>query len=293
MPQDVDIILASGPPFSTFSVAQRLAKRLQCPYVLDYRDLWSSNPYKLVPAARTTEASVLAGSAAVTTVSPSWARVMDREFGVGAKLHVVSNGYDPEYLCKTQAHDFGHFAIVYTGSLWRPKRHISPVMAALRRLEGLAPPEPRWMFHYYGWHGDHVREEAERFGVADRVLVHELVPRATVLEAVKGAAVAVVITSVADTATPEDTGMVTAKIFEAIGLGTPVLVIAPDGSDANRVVQTTGLGRGYPARDIDGIASFLRDLMNGKTVEPADTAAYAWGNLVGTLDGVLRDAIKA
>ena len=149
------------------------------------------------------------------------------------------------------------------------------------------------MFHYYGRHGVHVREEAERFGVTDKVIVHELVPRATALEAVKGAGVAVVITSVADNATLEDNGMVTGKIFEAIGLGTPVLVIAPDGSDANVVAETTGLGRRYPANDVDGIASFLSDLTNGKSLGPKDTAAYAWGNLVSTLDGVLRDAIRA
>ena len=292
MPNDVDVILASGPPFSAFSLAQRLAERLHRPYVLDYRDLWSRNLHNPVSTAVKREASVVSGSAAVTTVSPSWARVMDRQFGVAAKLHVVSNGFDPEDLATIQAHHFGHFAIVYTGSLWPPTRPISPVMAALQRLKDVAPRQERWLFHYYGRRGVHVREEAERVGVADKVIVHELVPRATALEAVKGAGVAVVITSVASNATLEDNGMVTGKIFEAIGLGTPVLVIAPDGSDANVVVETTGLGRRYAASDVDGIASFLSDLMDGKSLEPKETAAYAWGNLVSTLDGVLRDAVR-
>jgi glycosyltransferase involved in cell wall biosynthesis len=292
-PNDVDIILASGPPFSAFSLAQRLAARLHCPYVLDYRDLWSRHLHNQVPATVKREASVIAGSAAVVTVSPSWARVMDRQFRVGDKIHVVSNGHDPEDLAAIQAHHFGHFAIVYTGSLWPPKRAISPLMAALRRLEDIAPRHDRWRFHYYGRQGGHVREEAERFGVTDKVIVHGLVPRAAALEAVKGAGVVVVITSVAGNAMLEDNGMVTGKIFEAIGLGAPVLVIAPDGSDANVVAQTTGLGRRYPASDVDGIASFLRDLIDGKSLEPKDTAAYAWGNLVSTLDRVLRDAIRA
>jgi hypothetical protein len=147
------------------------------------------------------------------------------------------------------------------------------------------------MFHYYGAQGLHVRKEAERFGVTDNVIVHEVVPRTMALEAVKGANVAVVITSAAGNATLEDNGMVTGKIFEAIGLGTPLLVIAPDGSDADVVVKTTGLGRRYPANDVGGITSFLRDLMGGKSLEPKDPETYAWGRLVSTLDGVLRDAI--
>jgi glycosyltransferase involved in cell wall biosynthesis len=291
-PSDVDIILASGPPFSAFSLARRLAQKLQRPYVLDYRDLWSRNLRDPAPAAVKREASVIAGGAAVTTVSPSWARVMDQQFGVGAKLHVVSNGYDPRHLATVRAHHFGHFAIVYTGTLWPPKRTISPVMAALRRLKDLPSRQP-WMFHYYGPHGVHVREEAERLGVTDKVLVHDVVLRSMALEAVKGAGVAVVITSVESNASLEDNGMVTGKIFDAIGLGTPVLVIGPDSSDANVVVETTGLGRRYPASDVDGIALFLSELANGELSEPKDTSAYAWGNLVSTLDGALRNAIRA
>jgi len=255
-PKDVDVILASGPPFSAFSLAQRLARRLHCPYVLDYRDLWSRHLHNHVPTAVTREASVIAGSAAVTTVSPSWARVMDRQFGMGAKVHVVSNGYDPEDLASRPGRSDG----------------CSTTMAVMGPMFAKR------------WSGSGSRTRSSRTSLSRR---------ATALEAVKGAGVAVVITSVADNATLEDNGMVTGKIFEAIGLGTPVLVIAPDGSDANVVAETTGLGRRYPANDVDGIASFLSDLTNGKSLGPKDTAAYAWGNLVSTLDGVLRDAVRA
>ena len=290
---DVDVVLASGPPFSAFPLAQRLAERLQCPYVLDYRDLWSRHLYSPAPAAEKREASVIAGSAAVTTVSPSWARVMDRQFGVGPKLHVVSNGYDPEDLATVQAHHFGHFAIVYTGSLLPPTRVISPVMAALRRLMEIEHQRVPWLFHYYGRHGRHVSEEAERFGVTERVVVHGMVSRAAALGAVKGASLSVVITSVEATARLEDNGMVTGKVFEAIGLGTPTLIVAPVGSDANVVAESTGLARRFTAADVDSIASFLGGLIDGKSLEPKDTAAFTWGRLVSNLDVVLRRVVGA
>jgi glycosyltransferase involved in cell wall biosynthesis len=287
-PGDIDVVLVSGPPFSAFLMAQRLANKLRCPYVLDYRDLWSRHLHDPAPAAVRKEASVIAGSAAVITVSHSWADVMERQFAVGHKLHVISNGYDPEDLSRVDTHAFGHFAIVYTGSLWPPKRVISPVMAALRRLKEIAPGRP-WTFHYYGRHGAHVSEEAERFAIADRVVVHGMVPRATALEAVKGAGTAVVITSVEPRATPEDNGMVTAKIFEAVGLRTPILVVAPEGSDAGVVVETTALGRHCTADDVDGIATFLLQVMDGTSLAPKDTDVYAWSSLVSSLDGVLRE----
>ena len=39
--KDVDVILASGSPFSAFKLAKRLSDRLGRPYVLDYRDPWT------------------------------------------------------------------------------------------------------------------------------------------------------------------------------------------------------------------------------------------------------------
>jgi glycosyltransferase involved in cell wall biosynthesis len=286
---DVDIILASGPSFSAFVIAQRLAERLRCPYVLDYRDLWSQNLHHPVPLAVRKEASVLAGGAAVTTVSRSWGLVLDRQFAIGPKVHVVSNGYDREELANITPRDFGHFAVVYTGIFYPPKRVISPVMAALRRLNDNGAR--RWMFHYYGRHESHVWEAAERFRMKSSVAVHGNVPRSEALAAVKGAGVAVVITSVAKEATLEDNGMVTGKLFEAIGLGTPVLLIAPTGSDARIVAETTGLAHSFTADDLDGIAAFLGMLVDRKTLEPKEPEAYAWENLIGGLDRLLREAI--
>ena len=45
------------------------------------------------------------------------------------------------------------------------------------------------------------------------------------------------ITSVAEEATIEDRGIVTGKVFEPLGLGTPILLIAPPGSDIERIVE--------------------------------------------------------
>src|SRR5262249_1738312 len=73
--KDVDVILASGPPFATFKLAKRLSNRIGRPYVLDYRDPWVGFPHASRPARPATvreEATLLAGCAAVTIVSRSW-----------------------------------------------------------------------------------------------------------------------------------------------------------------------------------------------------------------------------
>jgi glycosyltransferase involved in cell wall biosynthesis len=290
-PDDVDVILASGPPFVSFRLAKRLADRLGRPYVLDYRDPWTNSPHPALPFRSGTireEARLLAGSAAVTIVSHSWALALDRRFGVGVKLHVITNGYDPEELMNVKPHVFDHFAVVYAGIFYPPKRVISPVMAALRVFDGIGGKPGEWYFHYYGTHEDHVREEAKRFGLVDRVVVHGRVPRSEALSAVRGAGVAVVITSVFDNPSLEDEGIVTGKVFEVIGLATPMLLVAPPGSNARRVIENVSIAKGFVGSDPEGMASFLRDMTFAQKFDRTNVSVYAWTNLAKKLDGILR-----
>jgi glycosyltransferase involved in cell wall biosynthesis len=260
--------LASGRPFIAFRIAQQLAKKFNCPYVLDYRDPWTcSNPHavhRISPSIAREEAGLIGGCAAVTIVSPSWGVAMDSKFGIGSKLHVVTNGYDPEEFATIKPYDFGHAAIVYAGTFYPPKRVISPIMAALAKFRTI-PNEngKRWFFHYYGDQEDHVRGEAKRYGVEDLVILHGQVPRGHVLSAVRGAHVSVVITSISEEDGLGERGIVPGKIFENLGLGTPILLIAPPESDVGRIVVTTAGGRRFSGSDIDGMASFLRESIDG------------------------------
>ncbi len=289
---DVDIILASGPPFASFRLAKNLSDKLGRPYVLDYRDPWIHTADRALSAPTTRireEMKLIAGCSAVTVVS----NFLDGRFDLGPKLHVITNGFDPEEMAQVKPFDFGHFAIVYAGSLNLPEQVITPVMGALRRLkETDRGRNVDWWFHYYGAEGEHVREQAERFGVTERVVLHGSVSRAEALSAVRGAGVTVVITSVFDEATSQDKGVVTGKIFEPLGLGTPILLIAPHGSFIETIIKTTGLAGVFTGSDVEGMVSFLRDAMCGRAPQPKNPAAYAWPNLARQLDATLREAVE-
>lgn len=295
--KDVDIILASGSPFVTFRLARNLSKRLCRPYVLDYRDPWTANPHHgraPHPAIIREEASLLHGCAAVTVVSPTWGTDLTRRYGVGAKLHVVTNGYDSREMEAVKPYDFGHCAIVYTGIFYPPRRVISPFLAALKDLkESLNETSNEWYFHYYGAQEDHVREEAGRFDLADRIVLHGNVPRHEALSAVKGASLAVVVVSIEEHASYEMLGMVPAKIYEAVGLGTPVLLIAPSGSDAAVLIKSTGLVRSFRGVDIQNMVSFLKDVVCGRAPQSRSTETYSWATISQDLDAILRGCITS
>ncbi len=294
---DVDLIFATGSPFAAFSLARRLSNRLGRPYVLDYRDPWTGNPHadSLQPqSAIRREASLLEGCAAITIVSPSWGLALDQRFSVGSKLHVVTNGYDSDEMAGVKPHDFGHCAFVYTGIFYPPKRTISPFLAALKLLkESPHGSAKEWYFHYYGVDEKHVREQADRFGLSDRILLHGRVPREQALSAVKGAGLAVVITSVVEDQTLEDKGIVPGKIFEAVGLATPVLLIAPMGSDASATTESTGLVESFRGSEIQGMVSFLENVVQGQVSQPRSIESCSWAVISKKLDDLLRECMTS
>jgi glycosyltransferase involved in cell wall biosynthesis len=290
-PDEVDVILASGPPFSSFVLAKRLSKRLGCPYVLDYRDPWT-RPHRGKPRIPTSivklEEELVESSSAITVVSQS---LLNGRFL--SKAQLISNGFDPEEMASVRPHDFGHSAIVYAGSFTPPRIVIAPLMKALRSLldEGFSPT-PDWRFHYYGPHPDYVQKEATQFGVMEKVDVHGRVPRREALAAVKGATVSVVITSVLDETGAEDGYIVTGKLFDSLGLGVPTLLIGPPGSDAEVIAKASVLAHSVIGSNVDGMCSFLKSVLSGTHNEPLNPAAYAWPNIGKQLDLVLRNAIS-
>ena len=141
-----------------------------------------------------------------------------------------------------------------------------------------------WRFHYYGRDITHVREEMLRCGLQNRVVIHGEVPRREVLAATRGATVAVVITSVEAMGTAADRGIVTGKIFEIVGLGAPMLLIAPPGSDAEEIVSSTGAGYRASGENLVGIAAFLSHVIGGSRVVSRRAGCYDWGYLAGRME---------
>jgi hypothetical protein len=87
--------------------------------------------------------------------------------------------------------------------------------------------------------------------------------------------------------------MVTAKLFEAVGLETPTLLVAPSDSNAAAVLRATGLDNRFTGSDTAGMARFLAEALEGRISRPQAPEAYSWPRLAAHLDAVLRGTIAA
>jgi glycosyltransferase involved in cell wall biosynthesis len=236
------------------------------------------------------EAELVLSSSGVTAVAKSFFNGRP-EFA--SRMHVIPNGFDPEEMASIQRHDFGHCAFVYAGVFQPPQRTITPFFEALRRFkDDTISRVVKWRFHYYGPQVDYVGEEAKRSGIAEHVVLHGRVNRLEALSAVKGSAVTVVITSVLEEQASKDGWIVTGKLFEPLGLAVPTLLICPAGSDAEEIIETTGLVCAVTAKNVDAMVSFLKTVVSGNSPKPRAPETYSWPNIVKNLDLVLRNAMS-
>jgi glycosyltransferase involved in cell wall biosynthesis len=293
-PGDADIVVVSGPPFGSFSLARRLAAQIHCPFVLDYRDLWTVQIFdvgnKTLNAKRNLalEGRFLAESAAVTAVSTQSAAILKRKCDP-AKVQVVTNGYDMDRLSRVVPHDFSEKAIVYAGMLYPPLRTLDPILQAMSILTqngGLS-----FRLHYFGPHGRAVETAAGQMRVRAWVVNHGLVSRETALTAVAGAHAVVVVNSIQEKADGAVRGVVPGKVYEALGLGKRILLVAPEGSDVADVVGRNG--RRFSGNQVSQIANYLIESTASEQPTALDPPKQCcWENLALTYDELLSEATK-
>jgi hypothetical protein len=295
-PGEFDAVLATGSPFSTFIAAKRVATRLAIPYVLDYRDPWSLNTLHRVPLApfiRPIERRLLREASATLMVSPSECKAQTVSFQLERPPIVLTNGYAPDELGGIVPASFTHFAVVYAGTFYKGSIEIDPVLKAVQvaaRLRTGGGTDVR--LHYYGDDIRHVMERAMAFGAGDVVVCHGHVPRAQALAAIKGAGAVAVIAGIRERDDLANRGHVPGKIFEPLGMGMPVLLVAPEGSDATAIVDGAGAGRSFRASQTEAMAAWILEVAR----EPAKARyeppnEYSWPVLATRLDEVLTRAI--
>lgn len=284
---DFDLILASGSPFCQFRAAALLSARLKCPYVLDYRDPWSQNQHLKNKSLKLEwrEKKLLQGAKTVLAATPTLAQMIS-DLG-GRPVQTINNGFsepDPT----VADHQFSAPTLVFAGNLYPPQITLAPIMEALAKIKDRTV----WRLYYCGKYTGIVRDEAQKFGIADLVDCDNHLPRREAQQRIRGATLAVAVSSSGPkSANRHDQCIIPAKIYEAMGLNVPILLIAPADNDGAKLIDLTGTGFHFCGTDIQKIADFLsrEDFSISPTNNKDD---YSWQSLGTKLDAILTGAIS-
>lgn len=237
------VIVSSSYPNTAHFVAARIARHTKLPWIAELRDLWTDNHnfrrmWPLRSIERALERRVLGGASALVTVSDVWASSLEQR--LGKRTYVVPNGFDPcDYadLPPPQPHDA--FTLVYTGTFYNRRQDPGPLIeaiASLGRADLITPNtfQLRLIGHYL----EPVVARADAAGVLPFVSVEPVVPYREALARQREASALLFL----DWADGVEKGWYSAKIYEYLGAGRPILSVGPHDSVAAQLLGRTRAG---------------------------------------------------
>ncbi len=258
--EKVDVIFASMDPRTCLLVAARLAKESGIPSVLEFRDLWTGNPYYHIAQAATPihrwiherlERNVLKQAARVSAVCRGIAQHLSEKHAsvLHAPIELNYNFFDPdEYPDSSPPPAPGRpFTISYTGALYGgrgPHQFLEGFRAFLDQT-GLTPAQCRfrWAGSIIGIAG--LNEVLERTRVRPYLDFLGQVPHREALRELMLSDVSLLIQA------PNDAIHIPGKLFEAMGARVPLLALANPSETADIITRSrAGLVCAHTAESI-------------------------------------------
>ena len=253
-----DAVVATAGPYSTLLVGQALKRRAGIPFVADFRDEWTTNPYLAgrYPTSwhrnynRTLEAGILQDADRVVSVSRPW---LDAIRGLApdqpeAKFRVHENGYDGAHFEGAVSKASAKFRVLYTGTFYghrSPKAFLEA--ARLVTAKNLIPASD-FEIVFMG-HGS-ASAIGDGFGSIVRAVPHR--PFHEALREMSAAAALLLVV-------PKEggPGNHTGKIFDYLAAARPILCLAPEPNVAAALVRESRSGVVAPPDDSAAIADAL------------------------------------
>ena len=298
-----DVVISTSGPVSAHLVGYRVSSRL--PWVADFRDEWTTNPYLDYPTAwherlnRRLERQVLTTADRVVCVSEPW---LNNLHGLvphqpREKFRVHPNGYDAAHFTDAPAPAPEKFNIVYTGTFYGHRSPAVFIEAVRRVLAQGRIPAVDLRIELMG-HTSGLVSLAELPAGVLQVIGQR--PYHDARQRLERAAALLLVVPAAG-----GVGNHTGKLFNYLASGRPILALAPDGNVAAELIRDSRSGVVVAPDDVDAVASALVELYDRwrqRRLLPdqdrrivarfeADTQAAAWARMLDELVGERRDPI--
>ncbi|MBP5642964.1 MAG: glycosyltransferase [Bacteroidales bacterium] len=240
----VDAIISTGPPHSMHLIARRLHKKLNIPWIADFRDPWTEVFYfdslkltkRSIRKHKKLENQVITEADKVVAVS--WHEAADFEV-LGAKnVEVVTNGYDEECTQnEVKTVDNEKFTVSYTGVLLPNESFV--IWDAFKELCDENPDFNKSLkINLIGHIDNSVKKYLSEKDLGEKVDNVEYMQHSQVLDYQRKSDLLLLLIPRAKGAEC----ILTGKLFEYIVSGRPVLSVGPVNGDAAKVLSETHCG---------------------------------------------------
>jgi len=263
--QRPDVILTSGPPNTTHLIGLVLRIITKRPWIADFRDPWFKF---LVPQRQyrlPQKIDALMGAAVVhkadriIAVCKGVKRELVEHFGVqlGEKIEIITNGYSQKnFDAITQQAHKDKFTISYIGSIYH-RYDFRAFLAALDRLYNQDSKfRQSFTMQIVGSVDSISRQWFENADCCSQIFMLGYMSYFQALTVMKASSLLVLY--IMDNERGKN--IPTSKLYEYIGSGRPILVLAPEDSDAAEILRDVGGSVIIPPNDTDAIYGALASL---------------------------------
>lgn len=236
----IDAVLSTAPPVTCHLIGRRAKEILKCPWVADFRELWTQNRYYPYGRIRRVvderlETKIVRVADVLVTLSASWAQLLRTKFS-NLPVHWITNGFDSEEFPSEGPELTKAFSITYTGQLYGGKRDPSILFKVIADLikEGVLCRN-QVVLRFYGPSEPWLPALVQCCGLNDVIEIRGIVPRDATLRHQQESQLLLLL----NWDDPADAGTYTGKLFEYLGSRRPVIAIggAP-GVEADLLEET-------------------------------------------------------
>ena len=242
-----DLILISSPPYSLVVLAAELTQQLSIPVVLDMRDPWTTNPYKIYPTPwhfkqdRKMEydniKQIKYGISAYKSLLGFY-RESVRDFKQ-ENWRYIPNGYDEEDFSSLipQKLDDGKFHIAFSGTFYS---HINKPLFLLKGIAAVDKPQrDKICFHHIGKSAINLKKIARRYGLENNIVEWGYQDHKSCLNILAGMDA---LCFILDSSNKNSGNTIGGKVYEYLRFGKPILALTPLKGESAAIINQTGAG---------------------------------------------------
>jgi len=266
-----DLIFSTSMPNTCHLVAYILKKKFGIPWIADFRDPWTQNPYVTYPKPiskieEPMEQAVIRTADKITTTNPFFTEGFTRKYSNEPKEKFVTiiHGFDPDDFQKLETTVEHKFVMTYTGSFYglrKPDTFLKAVSDLLSKHPDL---KDQLRIRFVGSGGRSVEATIHRYGLDDTVEVYGQLSHKKALEHLHNSSLLLLITGIRHESTAKDSsGRVfdefPGKLVEYLAIGKPILALATSEGSVARIIKSTRTGIVVHPSDTEGIQKAILD----------------------------------
>jgi len=269
---NIDVIFASGPVWTTFLIGFLLQKKTKKPLIIDFRDPWINNSNVIYPSKfhelieKKLEKTIMTHANYITVVSDLIKDDLIKRYPfASSKIETLTNGFDPEDFKNINIQKkTSKFTITYTGSIYGLRTARSFLVGLKEIIIQNDDLEKNIEVLFVGNYGTETANIVKELQLKKYVKLKGQMAHKKCLEYLMASDVLLLLITSKEN--------LTGKMFEYFASQKPIIAISPIDGLASKIIRSINAGTVIPPRNIElvkkTILSYYNRWRNEKLFQP-------------------------